>query len=71
VKLWITFRKSEYGRLGGPANRPLHQRPEIHVAVAQGRTSRFDGRKALKALLSANKRLNTAYVLKESFGQTV
>jgi len=29
----------------------------------------LDGRKALKALLSANKRLNTAYVLKESFGQ--
>lgn len=26
-------------------------------------------RKALKTLLSANKRLNTAYVLKESFGQ--
>jgi len=29
----------------------------------------IDGRKALKTLLSANKRLNTAYVLKESFGQ--
>jgi hypothetical protein len=29
----------------------------------------LDGRKALKTLLSANKRLNTAYVLKESFGQ--
>jgi transposase len=28
-----------------------------------------DGRKSLKALLAANKRLNTAYVLKESFGQ--
>src|SRR5665213_3017421 len=29
----------------------------------------LDGRKALKTLLAANKRLNTAYVLKESFGQ--
>jgi transposase len=29
----------------------------------------LDGRKALKKLLAANKRLNTAYVLKESFGQ--
>jgi hypothetical protein len=29
----------------------------------------LDGKKALKTLLSANKRLNTAYVLKESFGQ--
>ena len=33
------------------------------------RTSRLDGKKALKTLLAANKRLNTAYVLKESFGQ--
>src|SRR6516162_7762132 len=29
----------------------------------------LDGKRALKTLLSANKRLNTAYVLKESFGQ--
>lgn len=29
----------------------------------------IDGRKALKTLLTANKRLNTAYVLKETFGQ--
>ena len=29
----------------------------------------LDGRKALKTLLAANKRLNTAYLLKESFGQ--
>jgi len=29
----------------------------------------LDGRHALKKLLAANKRLNTAYMLKESFGQ--
>jgi transposase len=29
----------------------------------------LSGRAALKTLLGANKRLNTAYVLKESFGQ--
>ena len=29
----------------------------------------LEGKKALKMLLAANKRLNTAYVLKESFGQ--
>jgi transposase len=29
----------------------------------------FDGEKALKTLPSTNKRLNTAYVVKESFGQ--
>ena len=29
----------------------------------------LDGKKALKTLLAANKRLNVAYLLKESFGQ--
>ncbi len=29
----------------------------------------LSGRRALKLLLAANKRLNTAYLLKESFGQ--
>ncbi|MCP5007188.1 MAG: transposase [Planctomycetes bacterium] len=29
----------------------------------------MDGRNALKKLLGANKLLNTAYILKESFGQ--
>ena len=29
----------------------------------------LEGRRALKTLLAANKRLNTAYLLKESFGQ--
>jgi transposase len=29
----------------------------------------LEGRKSLKVLLAANKRLNTAYLLKESFGQ--
>ena len=29
----------------------------------------LEGKRSLKLLLAANKRLNTAYVLKESFGQ--
>ena len=33
------------------------------------RESDLDGRRALKKLLQANRRLNTAYVLKEAFGQ--
>jgi hypothetical protein len=34
------------------------------------RSSRaLDGRRALKTLLAADKRLNAAYLLKESFGQ--
>ena len=29
----------------------------------------LDGRRALKKLIAANRRLNTAYLLRESFGQ--
>ena len=48
------------------------------VRISRGRSTRLlsnrenltlDGRKALKKLLNANKRLNAAYLLKESFGQ--
>jgi transposase len=49
-------RKSEYARLSGRQRRYI-----------KGLT--VSGKRALKLLLSANKRLNTAYVLKESFGQ--
>ena len=46
----------------------LHQGPEVHAAFASGEP--HSGRQeALKKLLVANKRLNTAYLLKESFGQ--
>jgi hypothetical protein len=46
---------------------PLHQGPEVRPAVAHNLTG--SARKNLKLLLSANKRLNTAYLLKESFAQ--
>lgn len=39
---------------------------EVHAAP---RTQGEEGRQALKLLLAANKRLHTAYLLKESFGQ--
>ena len=46
----------------------VHQGSEIHSAVhPQNLTG--TARKNLKLLLAANKRLNTAYLLKESFGQ--
>jgi transposase len=50
-------RKSEYARLQGRERRYI-----------KGQKYTL-GKKALKVLLAANKRLNTAYVLKESFGQ--
>ena len=42
--------------------------PPLYPAVAP-RNLDLDGRQALKTLLAANQRLNTAYLLKESFGQ--
>ena len=41
--------------------------PSETPALEERRTR--SGRRALKTLLAANKRLNTAYLLKESFGQ--
>ena len=60
-------RKSEYGRLAGRDRRYIKGQKYTLLSRKENRT--LDGRKALKTLLSANKRLNTAYVLKESFGQ--
>ena len=42
---------------------------KFHVMRHLGEALDLDGKKALKTLLAANKRLNTAYLLKESFGQ--
>jgi transposase len=60
-------RKSEYARLSG------HQRSYIkgqkYTLLSRRTNLSVSGKRALKLLLSANKRLNTAYLLKESFGQ--
>ena len=40
-----------------------------YTLLAHRENLTLDGRRALKTLLAANKRLNTAYLLKESFGQ--
>src|SRR5664280_1280518 len=40
-----------------------------HFKLARHENLSLEGRRSLKLLLAANKRLNTAYVLKESFGQ--
>jgi transposase len=60
-------RKSEYRRLSG------HDRSYIkgqkYTLLSHRENLTLDGRKALRKLLAANKRLNRAYLLKESFGQ--
>jgi transposase len=60
-------RKSEYARLTGKERRYI--KGQKYTLLSRRENLDLDGRKALKALLAANKRLNTAYLLKESFGQ--
>ena len=60
-------RKSEYARLAGRQRRYI--KGQKYTLLSRKANLTLDGKKALKTLLAANKRLNTAYVLKESFGQ--
>ena len=60
-------RKSEYHRVTGPDRRFIKGQKYTLLSHRQNLTS--SGRASLALLLKANRRLNTAYVLKESFGQ--
>ena len=60
-------RKSEYARLTGTKRRFI--KGQKYALLAHPENLKPSGRRALKELLAANKRLNTAYVLKEQFGQ--
>ena len=60
-------RKSEYARLSGKDRRYI--KGQKYTLLSNRENLSLDGRTALKQLLAANKRLNTAYLLKESFGQ--
>src|SRR5580700_8865128 len=62
-----TVRKIEYGRLAGRDRRYI--KGQKYTLLSRRENLTLDGKKALKTLLAANKRLNTAYLLKESFGQ--
>jgi transposase len=60
-------RRSEYRRLAGKDRSYI--KGSRYVLLSNRENLSVDGRRALQKLLSANRRLNTAYVLKESFGQ--
>jgi transposase len=60
-------RKLEYARLQGKARQFIKGQKYTLLSHPQNLTG--TARKNLKLLLAANKRLNTAYLLKESFGQ--
>jgi transposase len=60
-------RKQEYARLSG-RNR-MFIKGQKYALLSHPENLTGDARKNLKLLLAANKRLNTAYLLKESFAQ--
>ena len=60
-------RKAEYARLSGKDRRFI--KGQKYTLLSNRENLTLEGRVALKTLLAANKRLNTAYLLKESFGQ--
>lgn len=62
-----TVRKQEYARLAGKDRSFI--KGQKYTLLSNKENLSLNGRKALKKLLTANKRLNTAYLLKESFGQ--
>jgi transposase len=60
-------RKAEYARLSGKDRRFI--KGQKYTLLSRRENLSLEGRRSLKLLLAANKRLNTAYLLKESFGQ--
>jgi transposase len=60
-------RKGEYARLSGKDRRFI--KGQKYTLLAHWENLTVQGRKALKLLFKANKRLNKAYLLKESFDQ--
>lgn len=60
-------RKMEYHRLSGKDRSYI--KGQKYTLLSSKENLTLDGRQALKKLLKANRRLNTAYLLKESFGQ--
>jgi len=59
-------RKSEYARLTGRQRRFI--KGQKYTLLSHRENLTLDGRRALKELLRANRRLPVAYLLKESFG---
>jgi transposase len=60
-------RKSESARLSRKDRRFI--KGQKYTLLAHRANLTLEGKRSLKLLLAANKRLNTAYLLKESFGQ--
>jgi transposase len=61
------IRKQEYARLAGKDRSFI--KGQKYTLLSRRKNLDLDGRQSLRKLLKANKRLNMAYLLKESFGQ--
>jgi transposase len=62
-----TVRKSEYARVSGRNRRFI--KGQKYTLLSHRKNLTLTGKQSLRTLLKANKRLNTDYLLKESFGQ--
>ena len=60
-------RRDEYKRLSGKDRSYI--KGQRYTLLSNQENLDLEGRRALKKLLVANRRLNTAYLLKETFGQ--
>jgi len=60
-------RREEYKRLSGKDRSYI--KGQRYTLLSNKENLDLNGRRALKKLLAANSRLNTAYLLKETFGQ--
>src|ERR1700752_3880993 len=61
------IRKAEYGRIAGQQRKFIKGQKYVLLSHQENLTT--ESRKSLALLLKANKRLNTAYILRESFDQ--
>lgn len=60
-------RRKEYSRLSG--DKRSYIKGQRYTLLSNKENLDLDGKKSLEKLLQLNKRINTAYLLKESFGQ--
>ena len=61
------MRRSEYARLSGSQRRFI--KGQKYALLSHQENLTLEGRRGLQELLRINRRLNVAYLLKESFGQ--
>jgi len=67
ARLWTRYVATEDARLTGEDRKFV--KGQRYTLLAQRANLTLDGKRALRLLFKANKRIHTTYLLKESFGQ--